>query len=155
MPDDDLAQTRAYMLHWNAPDALNLVIEEPDGDGGGFCGAVGFRCDDGRVELGYMLLPRVWGRGYAREAVFAARDAWAADYAGVRSATTNKHGDGVIWADTHHENEASRRVLVRCGFTKIRDAEDEYGAYEEWSYHLPNSIRTSEAQAETKQAAEN
>ena len=141
VPDENIEQTRTYSRIWVRPECLNLAVEEtvqnPAGDG--LCGVVGFHCDDdddeGRVDLGYMFLPSVWGRGYATEAVNAARDAWVADYAGTRSAVP-RAGRNVIWATIYPENMASRRVLIKCGFTKVREGGDEYGRFEDWSWDV-------------------
>jgi len=60
---------------------------------------------DGSVEIGYGLLPKYWGKGYATEAVIATAD-WAAKQPGVKR----------IEAETDPENAASQRVLEKAGF---------------------------------------
>lgn len=60
---------------------------------------------DGRVEIGYGLLPEFWGRGYATEAVRAIIQ-WALIQPGVIA----------IEAEIEVNNVASRRVLEKSGF---------------------------------------
>lgn len=60
---------------------------------------------DGKVEIGYGLLPEYFGNGYATEAVLAAVK-WAASQEGVK----------VIEAETDADNKASQRVLYKVGF---------------------------------------
>ena len=61
------------------------------------------------VELGYSLHPAVWGQGYATELARACLD-WADERLEVPE----------VWAFVHPDNAASRRVLDRAGFTKVR-----------------------------------
>ncbi|MEZ4235620.1 MAG: GNAT family N-acetyltransferase [Myxococcota bacterium] len=58
-----------------------------------------------RAELGYMIAPECWRRGYATEAAGAAVQ-FAFDTLGLHR----------IEADIHPDNHASRGVLVRLGF---------------------------------------
>lgn len=60
---------------------------------------------DGRAEIGYGILEEHRGRGYATEAVRAAT-AWA----------LRQPGCTAVEAETDANNEASRRVLEKCGF---------------------------------------
>lgn len=62
----------------------------------------------GEIELGYILAPSVWGRGFASEAARAVVEA-------VFSLTQA----GAIHANTRIMNIASRRVLEKCGFTYV------------------------------------
>ncbi len=68
----------------------------------------------GAVEIGYGLLEGYCGRGYATEAVSAAVR-WAADQPGVSR----------IEAETEEENEASKKVLARCGFVPTGETGEE------------------------------
>jgi len=70
----------------------------------GFFGPPG----DGRVELGYGLVPSARGRGYATEALRAAVDLAA------------RYGARTIAADTEESNAASQNVLRKAGFTATR-----------------------------------
>ncbi|MFI9275234.1 GNAT family N-acetyltransferase [Kitasatospora sp. NPDC052896] len=77
------------------------------------------RPEGGEVELGYMFLPQVWGRGYATEACAATLN-W---FAGALP------GEPVVLS-TQTANEASMRVAAKLGFTEVERFED-YGA-EQW-----------------------
>lgn len=63
-------------------------------------------------EVGFILAPRVWGRGLAREAVGAAVDHV------FREGLTE-----VVTADVDPENLASIRLLERLGFERTGSAE--------------------------------
>lgn len=69
----------------------------------------------GQVDLGYLLLPEVWGRGYATEACRAALG-W---FAGALP------GEPVVLT-TQTANEASMRLAARLGFVEV----DRFTAYE-------------------------
>ncbi|MEZ3183231.1 GNAT family N-acetyltransferase [Streptomyces pimonensis] len=62
----------------------------------------------GKVDLGYLFLPRVWGHGYAAEACAAALD-W---FAGVLP------GEPVVLA-TQTANARSMRLAAKLGFTEV------------------------------------
>ena len=62
----------------------------------------------GKVDLGYLFLPRAWGAGYAAEACAAALD-W---FEGVLP------GEPVILG-TQTANAASMRLAARLGFTEV------------------------------------
>ena len=69
---------------------------------------------DGRVEIGYGILPKHQGMGYATEAVAAVTD-WALAQEGVK----------YILAETEAGNAASQRVLQKSGFVSTGEAGDE------------------------------
>ncbi|MFJ4536805.1 GNAT family N-acetyltransferase [Streptomyces tibetensis] len=71
------------------------------------------------AELGYMLLPEVWGCGYAAEACAAALG-WFADA---------HPGESVVLC-TQTANERAMRLAVKLGFTEVERFED-YDA-EQW-----------------------
>ncbi|MEU8515911.1 GNAT family N-acetyltransferase [Kitasatospora sp. NPDC048722] len=77
------------------------------------------RPEGGEAELGYMFLPRAWGRGYAAEACAAALD-WFADAL---------PGEPVVLS-TRTAHHASLRVAAKLGFSEVARFE-EYGA-EQW-----------------------
>ncbi|WP_327256574.1 GNAT family N-acetyltransferase [Streptomyces sp. NBC_01244] len=86
------------------------------------------RPDGGEAELGYMLLPGAWGRGYAAEACAAALD-WLADAL---------PGERVVLC-TQTANDRSMRLAAKLGFTELERFE-EYGAeqwFGVWSSALP------------------
>ena len=73
-------------------------------DDGGFCGYVIYHaCDERSMEIGWVLAPRAWGRGYATELT------------GLLAARAHATGrDAVIECSPSHA--ASRRVAEKCGF---------------------------------------
>ncbi|GAA1065977.1 GNAT family N-acetyltransferase [Streptomyces asiaticus] len=77
------------------------------------------RPDIGEAELGYLLLPEAWGRGYAAEACAAALD-WFVDAL---------PGTSVVLR-TQTANERSMRLAAKLGFTEV----ERYEAYdaEQW-----------------------
>jgi RimJ/RimL family protein N-acetyltransferase len=77
------------------------------------------RPDAGETELGYLFLPRAWGRGYAEEACAAALD-WFADAL---------PGEPVVLC-TQTANGPSMRLAAKLGFTEVQRFE-EYAA-EQW-----------------------
>jgi RimJ/RimL family protein N-acetyltransferase len=78
------------------------------------CAALTTESDD--LELGYWLLPEVWGRGYATEAGAALRDrAFAA-------------GAPALKARHAVDNPASARVLAKLGFRRIGESPRWYQA---------------------------
>ena len=77
------------------------------------------RPDTGEAELGYLLLPQVWGRGYATEACAAALDWFSRALPGAP-----------VVLSTRTDNERSLRLARTLGFTEVGRFE-EYGA-ENW-----------------------
>jgi RimJ/RimL family protein N-acetyltransferase len=75
--------------------------------------------DAGEAELGYLFLPRAWGRGYAAEACAAALD-WFA---------VARPGEPVVLC-TQTANDRSMRLAAKLGFTEVERFE-EFGA-EQW-----------------------
>jgi len=60
------------------------------------------------VEIGFWIGEPYWGRGYATEAAHAVVDA-----------AFGRHRLEEVWAACRPTNEASRRVIVKCGFQWI------------------------------------
>ena len=77
------------------------------------------RPDAGEAELGYLLLPEAWGRGYGAEACVAALG-WFADAL---------PGEPVVLC-TQTANHRSMRLAAKLGFTEVQRFE-EWGA-EQW-----------------------
>ena len=77
------------------------------------------RPDAGEAELGYLLLPEAWGRGYAAEACAAALG-WFADAL---------PGKPVVLC-TQTANHRSMRLAAKLGFTEVQRYEA-WGA-EQW-----------------------
>lgn len=73
----------------------------------------------GEVELGYLFLPRAWGRGYAAEACAAALDWFAAALP----------GEPLVLC-TRAANDRAMRLAAKLGFTEVARFE-EFGA-EQW-----------------------
>ncbi|MGW6563883.1 GNAT family N-acetyltransferase [Streptomyces sp. NPDC054975] len=87
------------------------------------------RPDAAEAELGYMLLPEAWGRGYAAEACAAALG-WFADAL---------PGEPVVLC-TRTTNDRAMRLATKLGFTEVERFE-EYGA-EQW-FGLWSSVAPS------------
>ncbi|ACU74032.1 GCN5-related N-acetyltransferase [Catenulispora acidiphila DSM 44928] len=77
------------------------------------------RPEANETELGYMLLPHAWGRGYAAEACTVVL-AWVA---------TVRPGEPVVLC-TQAANDPSRRLAAKLGFAEV-DRFEEYGA-DQW-----------------------
>lgn len=75
--------------------------------------------ESGESELGYLLLPSAWGRGYAAEACAAALG-WFAD---------TLPGEPVVLR-TQTANDRAMRLAAKLGFTEVERFE-EYGT-EQW-----------------------
>ncbi|WP_340539019.1 GNAT family N-acetyltransferase [Nocardioides sp. GXZ039] len=84
-----------------------VVLERTD-DGAflGWCGLTSWNPEFRSASLGYCLHERAWGHGYATEAARALLD-W-----GFSTLPLNR-----VQAEADTRNDASRRVLEKCGFT--------------------------------------
>ena len=71
-------------------------------------------------EIGFILDPAVWGRGYASEAMIA--------FIERRRAL----GSTELTADVDPENEGSLRLLGRCGFAETHRAERTWHIGGQW-----------------------
>ena len=91
-----------------------VTLDRRDGERPGHVGP-----DAGEVALGYMLLPEMWGSGYAGEACAAALD-W---FAGALPSEPV-----VLYTQT--ANDRSMRLAAKLGFTELERFE-KYGA-EQW-----------------------
>lgn len=71
------------------------------------------------IEIGYRLIPEVWGQGLATEAAAAV----------LRWATADRSGPGLdhVVAVTHPDNIASQRVLEKIGLKSVGPTEVYYG----------------------------
>lgn len=74
----------------------------------GCCGIKPVPDDDTKFEIGFHFLPEFWGRGLAFEAAEAV----------MRYATERLHVSE-LYAGHHPDNESSRRLLEKLGFTQI------------------------------------
>lgn len=106
-------------------DAIRHWIDDQGGPGGqsfllvrraddATIGAAGFGGDGHRVELGYVIGRRFWGRGFATEAVRA-----LVLYA-------RRRGIRTIDAYTFPDNPGSARVLEKTGFADLGVVERDY-----------------------------
>jgi RimJ/RimL family protein N-acetyltransferase len=111
---DELDPLR-MLARLDAPDPVFTMYQVRTRDDGLAVGGIGLfgRPDaEGRVELGYGLVPSARGRGLATEALRAV----------VRLAA--EHGARTLAADTEPANAASQHVLLAAGFAEVRrDAE--------------------------------
>jgi RimJ/RimL family protein N-acetyltransferase len=89
----------------------------------------------GRTEIGYRLLPSVWGRGYGAEGARAL----------VAKAFTDLGAERVV-ATTMTVNTASRRVMEKAGLTLVRTF------FEEWPEYLEGAEHGDVEYAITRQA---
>ncbi|MCW3797237.1 GNAT family N-acetyltransferase [Sphingomonas sp. BN140010] len=116
LPHAGMADTEAFVASMMAPphDGSDDFIVEADGRVIGKLGA--WRLP----EVGYLLSPGVWGRGYASEALAAF------------IAHRRRCGSQELTADTDPRNEASMRLLRRHGFIETGRAERTWLIGGEW-----------------------
>lgn len=113
------------------------VVAKESGTGLGFTETkyFGQSCDDvspDEVEIGWMITPAAWGKGYATEAGSAVRD----------EAFERLRLESIV-AVHHPENAASRRVLEKVGMAFERDVVARDG----WPYRLYRLTRERWASA--------
>ena len=95
-----------FNRYFRAGDGLNWGVTLPGEERLiGICGASEWDRVNRHVDLGYLLLPSVWGNGYATEAARTVID-WCFDQLDVHR----------IQADCTDGNGASERVLLKWGF---------------------------------------
>jgi RimJ/RimL family protein N-acetyltransferase len=92
--------------YWEKGHGLWAVERRSDGELLGMCGLID-RDSLPSIDVGYALVPRFWGHGYAREAAAAAL-AYARDVL----------GRGRVLAIVQPENRASIRVLASVGMIR-------------------------------------
>lgn len=106
-PQSDIAETRAHIARCMASDSSCAYVLTGLDDGG-VMGALDMRdIGHGRIDCGYVLARRHWGRGLMTEALTTAAD-WAL-------------AQDSIWrigAVCDTENKASARVMEKAGFTR-------------------------------------
>jgi RimJ/RimL family protein N-acetyltransferase len=134
---DDVLHPGESPLHWRVP----LVRADPstnpwliriavDRASGTIVGQTNFHAPpdaEGTLEIGYSVLPRHRGHGYATE---IARTMWsyAATHPDVR----------VLRANVRPDNAPSRRIVEGAGFVKVDEEMDPEDGLE-WVYELPVS----------------
>jgi RimJ/RimL family protein N-acetyltransferase len=87
-------------------------IDDADGAAVGTLGFYGPPDEEGRVVIGYGLVPGARGAGYATESV-----------GGLIEFCRSRPDVTAILADTEKDNEASQRVLTKNGFVFEREDE--------------------------------
>ncbi len=107
-----------FLSFYERDDGLGFWAAEAKGTGGtgGFLGWFHLRpTDDGSVDLGYRLRKAAWNKGYATEGSQAL----------IRKCFTDLGVDRVV-AHTMTVNNASRRVMEKCGlvFVRVNDSAD-------------------------------
>ena len=106
------------------PWLLRLAVDRATGT---IVGLVNFhdRPREGRLEIGYRVLPEHRRRGYARE---MATTLWA--WAAARDDVT------VLVASVAPDNAGSRAIIEGAGFVKVGEQDDPEDGLE-WVYELP------------------
>ena len=100
---------------WLSPTGHRLIIERSTDEVVGSLGLF-WPPTDGRVEIGYGVVPSRQGRGYASEAT-AALTAFALELDDVHT----------VHANVDPANPASARVLEKAGFTRYQSTDELIG----------------------------
>ena len=132
-PHETLEQTRLWMddMIANGPDHPDFVIELD----GRVIGKAGFYA---LPDIGYILHPDTWGRGFAAEAAVAAIDhVFAA------------HDVATLTADVDPENAASIRLLERLGFTLTGSGNSTWNVGGAWKDSLFYALTRADRAAAT------
>lgn len=103
----DLKAAEKWVSNGMHPSQFKYVIDRCDSPRGGFIGVIGLNHDG---QLGYMLDPSAWGKGYATEALTTY----------LRILFNYMPGLENIEAAVYEANIGSRRVLEKCGFIATR-----------------------------------
>ncbi|MBM3218873.1 MAG: GNAT family N-acetyltransferase [Candidatus Rokubacteria bacterium] len=108
-PHRSVEETHGYLEYcttvWRARTAFPWGIVERET--GALVGGIEARVDGHRVEFGYVLARRVWGRGYATEASRA-----------VVALALSAPAIQRVWAYVDCEHTASVRVLEKAGLVR-------------------------------------
>jgi ribosomal-protein-alanine N-acetyltransferase len=122
-PTGNIEDTRESLRHaaneWQEGSAFRWTIFRKKDDQ--LLGTLALRVDGPKVELGYVLAKKFWGKGLTTEAVRAIVD-WALKEDGVYR----------VWAVCDVENPASARVLEKAGMERE-------GLLRRWSVHPTRS----------------
>lgn len=105
-PHGDVEQTRAYLCNRFDKDGWRGWSITLKGDDRAIGTLAAGQRRNGVVEIGYMLVRRLWGQGYAREAVTRLIDLLFLE----------EHRRRIL-ADTDPDNTPSNRLLESLGFT--------------------------------------
>jgi RimJ/RimL family protein N-acetyltransferase len=128
-PSTDISESISFLERnesvWKTGDTFPWAITvKPDPV---LVGMIEARASDHGVELGYVLARSAWGNGYMAEAAQAVVDSALADPGVFR-----------VWAYTHVDNSASRRVLEKIGMSRE-------GVLHRWALHPNSSVEPSDA----------
>jgi RimJ/RimL family protein N-acetyltransferase len=94
------------------PDEETWAIDAGEEGENGFVGVISFKPrGPDSAEVGYWVAPAFWGAGYASGAVAALAE------------EARERGFRELTAQVFHDNDASVRVLMRCGFEYTGDGE--------------------------------
>lgn len=122
---DQLRATIERQRAARATSGLCLYVIRVEGEFAGYCGLLVGKATRAEPEIGYELLRRFHGRGYATEAATAVVSAAAAI------------GLGRLWATVRDWNTASLRVLAKVGFVASgRETVDDFGVSLWWTRDL-------------------
>ena len=113
----DVAETEAWVVAMTSIDPLegeDFVVEQ-NGQTIGKVGLYRF------PEIGFILHPQMWGRGYAQEALEPVLDR-----------AFSVHRLPWVEADVDPRNKASLRLLQRLGFEEVRRATRTWNVGGEW-----------------------
>ena len=98
---------KVFHRYENGLGGLNALISKETGEFIGMCGLLIQTVDDiEELEIGYSILPKYWGKGYASEAAIKCRE----------YAEANKLRDSII-SIIHIDNIGSQKVAERNGMT--------------------------------------
>lgn len=90
---------------------MNVLIDKTSGKFIGQCGLLIQTIDEiDYLEVGYSILPKQWGKGFASEAAIKCKD----------FAFENKFTNSLI-SIIHKENVGSRRVAIKNGMSLFND----------------------------------
>ncbi len=131
-PFEDLKETAFFILHYDHYEKFGYgrwaVYEKTTGVYLGFCG-LKFSPDKQETDLGFRLIRKYWGRGFATE---AAREALAIGFGTFDL-------DRIV-GRARKENTASVRVLEKLGMQKKFEYEEEG---ESWVQYEIRSVNFS------------
>ena len=116
-PVETLRFLRRAIQSVRDPGAARLDLAVVERGSGRVCGGLGLsRREPRRIEIGYCFARRVWGLGYATEAVRS-----AVGLVETRPGFVEGSDPVEVFALVSPANSASERVLARSGFERARD----------------------------------
>ncbi|MEI8634421.1 GNAT family N-acetyltransferase [Vibrio sp. PP-XX7] len=112
---DIKAGFESRLPHWTAESEHWLCLVIAEKESGNKVGVTGFNLADGEAEIGYLLLPNFYGKGYATESLEALL-AWSQNIDEIKG----------YKAVVTKGNIASEKVLEKCGFNLTRIDQNAY-----------------------------